>query len=97
VTVSGSGPYEIDAQVQNQGDSDESDVIVVVEVTGGPEPISAETTIPRIIAGGTETASMTLEVDPPPGQEVTVEVTVQPVPGEQLTSNNTSTYQVTFG
>ena len=97
VSVSGNGPYEVDVQVQNQGDSDEADVIVSVEVTGGPETITGDTTIPKIVAGGTQTASITLDPDPPAGQEVTVTVTVLAVPGEQLTTNNTSTYQVTFG
>lgn len=97
VTVSGSGPYTLDVSVSNGGDSEESDVLVSAEVTGGPETISGEATIPKIAAGGTQIGSIALQPSPPSGQQVSVQVTVQPVPGEQLTTNNTATYQVTFG
>ena len=33
---------------------------------------------------------------PPAGTQTTVQVSVQPVPGETTTSNNSSTYTVTF-
>ena len=32
-----------------------------------------------------------------PGAETTVEVVVQPVPGEQVSDNNSATYTVVFG
>ena len=31
-----------------------------------------------------------------PGEPLTLEVTVNPVPGEQITTNNRFTYQLTF-
>jgi hypothetical protein len=97
VTVSGSGPFTLEVQVTNGPENEESDVLVTVEVTGGPQTISGEATIPRIVPGGTQTASIELKPSPPAGQEVSVQVTVQPVPGETLTTNNTATYPVTFG
>ena len=54
-------------------------------------------TIPRLAAGSIQTASIPLQ--PTPGQtdvQLTLEVTVQPVPGEQIANNNRSTYTVTF-
>ena len=95
-TISGSGPPEVDVQVQNQGDSEETDVGVSFQLTGGSQTISGTATIPRIAAGGIETASIPIQPAPDTGQELTLEVTVTPVPGEQIADNNRSTYQVTF-
>ncbi len=95
-TISGSGPPEVDVQVQNQGDSEETDVGVSFQLTGGSQTISGDATIPRIAAGGIQTASIPIQSAPDTGKQLTLEVTVQPVPGEQIADNNRSTYQVTF-
>jgi hypothetical protein len=95
-TISGTGPPEIEVQVQNQGDSEEADVAVSFELTGGAQTISGDATIPRIAAGGIQTASLPIDPAPDPGQQLTLDVTVLPVPGEQIADNNRSTYQVTF-
>ena len=95
-TISGTGSLELDVQVQNQGDSEEADIGVTFELTGGAQTISGDATIPRIAAGEIQTASIPIEPAPDPGQQLTLEVTVQPVPGEQIAENNRSTYQVTF-
>jgi hypothetical protein len=96
-TISGSGPFELDVQVQNQGDSEETDVVVSFELTGGAQTISGNGSIRRIAAGAIQTASIPIEATPDPGQQLTLEVTVQPVPGEQIAENNRSSYQITFG
>jgi hypothetical protein len=96
-TISGSGSPEIEVQVQNQGDSEEADIGVNFQLTGGTQTISGDATIPRIAAGAIQTASIPIQPAPEPGQQLTLEVTVQPVPGEQIAENNRSTYQVTFG
>ena len=96
-TISGSGPPEIDVQVQNQGDSRGN--ATSGSASSSPaarQTISGDATIPRIAAGGIQTASIPIEPAPDPGQQLTLEVTVQPVPGEQIANNNRSTYQVTF-
>jgi hypothetical protein len=95
-TLTADGPYTIDAQVQNQGDSQESDIGVSFQLTGGTEAISGDATIPRMAPGEIKTASIPVEPDPASGQQLTLEVTVQPVLGEAVESNNRSTYQVTF-
>jgi hypothetical protein len=96
-TISGSGPFELDVQVQNQGDSEEGDIGVSYELTGGAQTISGDASIPRIAAGAIQTASIPIEPTPDPGQQLTLEVTVQPVLGEQIAENNRSSYQITFG
>lgn len=87
---------ELDVDVQNQGDSEESDVTVSAQVTGGTQTISGEATIPKIGPGETQTAKIALDSAPPTGQQLTIDVTVQPVIGEQVETNNKATYQVTF-
>lgn len=95
-TVRLRGRTELDVDVQNGGDSEESDVVVSYELTGGPETIEGEATIPRISAGGIETATLAFDTEPPSDTELTLEVTVVPVPGEQLADNNAATYPITF-
>jgi hypothetical protein len=96
-TISGTGSPEIDVQVQNQGDSEETDIGVSFELTGGAQTISGDASIPRIAAGAIQTASIPIDPTPDPGQQLTLEVTVQPVLGEQIAENNRSSYQITFG
>lgn len=86
------GSSTVDVSVMNQGEADESDVVVSVSVDGGS---ALEQTIPSIAAGATEVASVPLT--PAPTGEVTLEVTVEAVPGESVTTNNEATYTVTFG
>ncbi len=91
-TVTTSGPPAVDVQVQNQGDSEESGVTVGVSVDGG-----AATTeqISSIAAGATQTA--TVQLPSTPKGQVTLDVEVDAVPGEQVTDNNKASYTVTFG
>jgi len=88
---------ELDVEVQNQGDSEETDVVVSFELSGGPEPIAGEATIDRIESQGVETVTLGFETEPPTDTELTLEVVVQPVLGEEIEDNNRSTYPVTFG
>jgi hypothetical protein len=94
-TISGAG-QEVDVQVQNQGTAEETDVVVSLELTGGTETITGEGTVSQIAAGAIQTASIPLQPTPETGQQLTLEVTVQPVPGEQIADNNRSTYLITF-
>jgi hypothetical protein len=81
----------VDVGVQNQGESDEADISVSVSVDGGS---SLEQAIPSLAVGETGTASVLLT--PAPSGEVTLEITVAPVPGEQVLDNNEATYTVSF-
>ena len=84
------GTPEVEVEVQNQGESTENGVTVVVIANG------KETTqeIAAIEAGATETAVVPLT--PAPEGETTLEVEVEPVPGEQFAENNQATYTVNF-
>lgn len=84
------GTPEVEVEVQNQGESTENGVTVVVIANG------KETTqeIPTIEAGATGTAVVPLT--PTPEGETELEVEAEPVPGEQVTTNNEATYAVNF-
>jgi hypothetical protein len=84
-----------DVQVQNQGESDETDVAVSIAITNG-DRINVDQTIPRIAAGETETVSIPIPDAPSTEAVSTVTVAVAPVPGEGTRDNNRVQYQVGF-
>jgi hypothetical protein len=84
-----------DVQVQNQGESDETDVAVAISITNG-DKIDVNQTIPRIAAGQSETVSIPIPKKPSTEAVSTVNVSVAPVPGEGTKDNNKATYQVAF-
>jgi hypothetical protein len=83
---------EIDISVTNSGDSDETGISVNVTIGGA----SLTGQLQSLSAGQSGTIKIPLTTKPTPGTDTTVEVAVRPVPGEQLTDNNTSTYTVVF-
>lgn len=90
-TVSTEGTPEVEAEVQNQGESTENGITVSVTVEGGN---TLQGTIPSIEASETESVSIPLTGTP--RGRVTLEVDVQPVPGERVADNNKASYTVIF-
>ena len=88
--VSGEETLEVEVQVQNQGESTENGVQVSVSVDGGN---TLQGTIESIAAG--EISSVSIPLTPAPSGTVTLEVVVEPVPGEKITENNEASYSVT--
>jgi hypothetical protein len=84
---------EVEVQVQNQGESDESGIRVTVTLNG--EELA--NTIEELAAGDSTSVTLPISTLPQPGTEVQVEVQVEPVPGEQVTENNQASYTVVFG
>jgi hypothetical protein len=82
---------EVEVEVQNQGESTENGVTVSVSAGG----TTLQESIESIGAG--ESASVTIPLTPAPKGTVTLEVNVEPVPGEQVTENNEASYTVEFG
>jgi hypothetical protein len=82
---------EVEVQVQNQGESTENGITVSVTVDGGN---TLQGTISSIEAGETESVSIPL-TSTPTGR-VSLEVDVQPVPGERVADNNKASYTVNF-
>jgi len=84
-----------DVAIQNQGESEETDVTVSVAITDGKD-INVEQTVPRIAAGAEETVSIPITEKPDTQGVSNVTVEVAPVPGEGTKDNNTVKYQVAF-
>jgi hypothetical protein len=82
---------EVEVQVENQGESIENGVTVSVSVDGGS---TLKSDISSIEAGETGTAIIPLT--PVPSGEVTLEIEVETVPGEQVSENNEASYTVLF-
>jgi hypothetical protein len=89
-TVVTEGTPEVEVEVQNQGESTENGITVVVVANG------KETTqeIASIEAGSSGTAVIPLT--PAPEGETTLEIEAEPVAGEQFAENNEATYTVNF-
>jgi hypothetical protein len=88
--VSAEETVEVEVEVENQGESTENGVGVSVSV-GGTE---LEGSIESIGAG--ETSSVSIPLTPTPTGEVTLEVKVDTVPGEQISENNEASFTVVF-
>ena len=73
MTAPAEGDLSLEVQVENQGDSTESDVLVTAEADGSE---AGEGTIDTIDAGAIETAEVPLDVTPSPGDTVTLDVLV---------------------
>jgi hypothetical protein len=95
-TITGGGAPGLDVQVQNQGTANESDVGVSFQLTGGTQTITGNGTISQLAAGAIQSASIPIRPSPERNTQLTLEATVAPVPGEQITNNNRSTYTLTF-
>ncbi|HVO53732.1 MAG TPA: CARDB domain-containing protein [Solirubrobacterales bacterium] len=84
--------FEVEVQVQNQGESTENGITVEVSYNGGN---TTSGTIEAIEPG--EIGSTVISLTPVPTGTVTLEVNVPTVPGEELSTNNEATYTVTVG
>jgi hypothetical protein len=82
--------------VTDSGDSQEVRVKVTLTIPKQPEPIVLTETIPIIDPGETKTVRFRVGALVPFGEQTTVKVDVDPVPGETNTSNNTAEYPVIF-
>ena len=92
-TISRSPAPTFSLSLTNGGTNNEQNVVCKVSVSGAG--ISGQTTIPQTTAGQSTTCSVQLSAAPPAGS-YTVTATVQPVPGEKNTANNTLSFPVTF-
>jgi hypothetical protein len=82
--------------VTDSGESQEVRVKVTLTIPKQPDPIVLSETIPIIDPGETKTVRFRVGALVPFGEQTTVKVDVDPVPGETNTSNNTAEYPVIF-
>ena len=82
--------------VEDSGDSQEVRVKVTLTIPKEPDPIVKTSTIPIIDPGETKAVTFTVGALVPFGEEVSVQVAVDPVLGETKTDNNSYEYPVIF-
>jgi hypothetical protein len=95
-TVPASANVTFTVKFANQGDSDERNVKVSVNVKGGGKNITVPKTIAQTKTKETQTVNIPLGQAPPVGTGTTVTVSVAKVPGEENLTNNRSQYTVIF-
>ncbi|HEX5928433.1 MAG TPA: CARDB domain-containing protein [Solirubrobacterales bacterium] len=90
VTVPAEETPEVEVEIENQGESTEENIGVTVSA-GGTE---LEGTIEAVETG--ETAVVSIPLTGAPKGEVTLEVKVDTVPGEEVAENNEASFTVVF-
>lgn len=100
LTESGSnsltGAKSISVDVSNQGENDETDVVVSLQISGSGSTIRLQDTIAKIAAGETKKVTIPLTRTPAKGAGATLKIEVRRVPGEENTDNNRQSFSVTF-
>jgi hypothetical protein len=94
--VPATAPLPVDVTYANQGENDESGVIITVKITGGPKTITQRKKLNLTKAGAQGTVTIQLSQLPPKNTSTMMTVTVEKVPGEQTLTNNTAKYTVLF-
>ena len=92
-TIAASPPPTFTCKFTNDGQNNETNVVVKVSVSG--TSIGGQTTVPQTTPGQQSTAQVTLNSSPSPGT-ATVTATVEKVPGETTTTHNTLSFPVNF-
>lgn len=92
-TLPASPPPTFSCMLTNDGQNNESNVVVKVQVGG--TSISGQQVVPQTVPGHDYTVQVPLSSAPPAGT-YTVAATVEKVPGETVTTHNTLTFPVTF-
>lgn len=92
-TVPANPPPTFTLNFSNTGQNSETNVVCKVTLSGSS--VSGQTVVPRTSAGQSTSCKVTLSSAPPAGSS-TVKATVQPVPGEKNSSNNSQSFPVTF-
>ena len=87
---------EFTVNFTNQGENDEVDIVVVLKIEGGPEPLRVQKNVASVPAGAAASATLGLDTPPPLDTPVTITVQVKPVPGEEKKDNNTTEYDAAF-
>ena len=94
ITISTDLSFEVG--VTNSGENQEVGVKVKLTIPAQPTAIAKTGTIDVIDPGETKTVTFSDFPDFPFGENTTVQVSIEPVPGETNTGNNTAEYPVVF-
>ncbi len=94
ITISTDLAFEVG--VNNSGENQEVGVKVKLTIPAQPNPIVKNGAIDVIDPGETKSVTFSDFPDFPFGENTTVQVSVEPVPGETRTDNNSAEYPVVF-
>lgn len=95
-TIPDKPPATFSLNFTNTGQNPETNVVCEVKsVSSSGTTVTGRTTVPRTMAGQTYTCQVALGSAPPTGS-AQVTATIEPVPGEKNTANNTLTFPVSF-
>jgi hypothetical protein len=83
-------------KIMNGGTNDEVSVPVKIQISGSGKPIDLVKTVPTSPKGQETTIMIPLTQRPTTGQVVTIKATVDAVPGETKTDNNSQSFQALF-
>jgi len=95
-TIKVTDELKFEVGVEDTGESQEVRVKVTLTIPKQPDAIVKTATIPIIEAGETKAVVFTVGALVPFGEQTSVKVDVDPVPGETNTTNNTAEYPVIF-
>jgi hypothetical protein len=95
-TIKVTDELKFEVGVEDTGESQEVRIKVTLTIPKQPDSIVKTATIPIIDAGETKAVTFTVGALVPFGEQTSVKVDVDPVPGETNTTNNTAEYPVIF-
>jgi hypothetical protein len=92
----GGGTVTVNVKIANQGENDESDVVVRVSIKAGTAKAVTQSKTVASTKAGTE-VTVPVPLTSPPTAPAILTAEVVKVPGEKVTDNNKATYTVQFG
>ena len=95
-TIKVTDELKFEVGVEDTGESQEVRIKVTLTIPKQPDAIVKTASIPIIDAGETKAVVFTVGALVPFGEQTSVKVDVDPVPGETNTTNNTAEYPVIF-
>ncbi len=95
-TIKVTDQLQFEVGVEDTGESQEVRIKVTLTIPKQPDSIVKTATIPIIDAGETKAVTFKVGALVPFGEQTSVKVDVDPVPGETNTTNNTAEYPVIF-
>jgi CARDB protein len=95
-TIKVTDELQFEVGVEDTGESQEVRIKVTLTIPKQPGPIVKTATIPIIDPGETKAVTFKVGALVPFGEQTSVKVDVDPVPGETNTTNNTAEYPVIF-
>lgn len=94
--IAAGASLSFNVRFQNQGENNENGVVVKVSIEGSGAPVTAQATLPQSSAGSEASVDVPLTNAPPINQPVQINVSVEPVPGEEKTDNNRQSFPALF-